>query len=81
MCKSLETFVDVQCAIGCLKTCSDDGQQKSQFSCHQNFTADPPTPPNFIFFYAVIPRNSRVTIINTASMLLIFFFGKNTLMH
>lgn len=30
MCKSLETFVDVQCAIACLKT---------QFSCHQNFAA------------------------------------------
>lgn len=90
MCKSLETFVDVQCAIGCLKTCSDDRQQKSQFSCHQNFAAfsclpvmtfviskdlsfvDPPPTPIF-FVYAVIPSNSRVTIINTASILFFFF--------
>lgn len=39
LCKSLETFVDVQCAMVCLKTCSDDRPQKSQFSCHQNFAA------------------------------------------
>lgn len=91
MCKSLETFVDVQCAIACLKTCSDDRQQKSQFSCHQNFAAfsclpvmtfviskdlsfvDPPPNSHIFFFYAVIPSYSRVTVINTASILFFIF--------